>query len=142
MKTRFWQLAAINQKLALVPTDGAVDTWTLDNVNALGPYDGSLQGAGTGFLTFPVAPNCGGNTATNLCLNDRFSVSARFRAGAPGTAESQAQTVDCPNDNSGLFWFLNANNWEIQAKVLNGCGLNNRYWVFSAATTNAFATCR
>jgi hypothetical protein len=23
-------------------------------------------------------------------------------------------------------------------KALNGCGLNNRYWVFSAATTNVF----
>jgi Concanavalin A-like lectin/glucanases superfamily len=130
--------AAINQRLALVPADGAVDTWPLDNVNALGPNDGSLQGAGAGFLTFPVAANCGANTATHLCLNDRFSVSARFRTGAPGTAEGTAQTVVCPNENSGLFWFFNANNWEIQAKVLNGCGLNNRYWVFSAATTNVF----
>ena len=23
-------------------------------------------------------------------------------------------------------------------KALNGCGLNNRYWIFSAATTNVF----
>jgi hypothetical protein len=26
----------------------------------------------------------------------------------------------------------------VMVKVLNGCGLNNRWWLFSAATTNVF----
>ena len=40
--------------------------------------------------------------------------------------------------DSGLFWFFAPSNWEVMVKVLNACGLNDRYWVFSAATTNVF----
>jgi len=46
--------------------------------------------------------------------------------------------VAVAGDNSGLFWFFSSDNWEIMVKALNGCGLNNRYWIFSAATTNVF----
>ena len=42
------------------------------------------------------------------------------------------------SSNSGIFWFFSSDNWEVMVKVLNACGLNNRYWVFSAATTNEF----
>jgi hypothetical protein len=38
--------------------------------------------------------------------------------------------------DSGLFWFFSASNLEMLMKVLNGCGLNNHYWVFFAAGTN------
>lgn len=145
-EVRLWNVARTieqiraNLNVQIGASPGLVALWRLsgNSNDLLGAHNGSQQGAGIGFLTFPVALNCGASTATHLCLNTRFSVSARFRTGAPGTAESQAQTVDCPNPNSGLFWFFNASNWEIQAKVLNGCGLNNRYWVFSAATTNVF----
>ncbi|MDA8017857.1 MAG: hypothetical protein MPN21_10460 [Thermoanaerobaculia bacterium] len=27
-------------------------------------------------------------------------------------------------------------NWEVLVKVLDGCGLNDRYWIFTAAATN------
>ena len=27
-------------------------------------------------------------------------------------------------------------NWEMLVKVINGCGLNQNYWVFAAATTD------
>jgi hypothetical protein len=43
-------------------------------------------------------------------------------------------------DDSGLFWFFEETNWEIQVKVLNGCGINDRFWVFSAATTDVAYT--
>ena len=33
-------------------------------------------------------------------------------------------------------WFFAADNWEMLIKVLDGCGLNQNYWVFAAATTN------
>ena len=39
-------------------------------------------------------------------------------------------------DDSGLFYFFDEDNWEMLLKVLNGCGINNHYWVFAAATTN------
>jgi Concanavalin A-like lectin/glucanases superfamily len=120
---------------------GLVGVWALDGnaQDVVGTLDGSVQGAGTGFLTFPVAFSCGATTATTLCLDDRFAIQTRFRTGAPGTAENQGQVVtSCTNDGSGLFWFFNADNWEVMVKSINGCGLNNRFWLFSAATTNVF----
>jgi hypothetical protein len=38
--------------------------------------------------------------------------------------------------DSGLFYFFSESNLEMLLKVLNGCGVNNHYWVFFAATTN------
>ena len=35
-----------------------------------------------------------------------------------------------------MFWFFDANNLEFLVKVINGCGLNSRYWVYAAATTD------
>lgn len=45
-------------------------------------------------------------------------------------------------DDSSLFWFFEADNWELLVKVLNACGINNRFWVFAAATTNVEYTLR
>jgi hypothetical protein len=77
-------------------------------------------------------------TSTALCLQHRFLTTARFRTGAPGTTETQASVVPVDNPGSGLFYFFSPDNWEIIVKAINGCGLNNRYWIFSAATTNVF----
>lgn len=146
---RLWNVARsvaqlrekINERITTAQA-GLVGVWSLDgNGNdVVGPYDGALGGNGRGFLTFPVAPNCGAGTATSLCLLDRFLVTAKWRTNpAPGSPiDGTGQVVSCANDGSGLFWFFSATNWEILVKALNGCGLNNRYWVFSAATTNVF----
>ncbi len=79
--------------------------------------------------------------ATGLCLNEgRFRVEADWKdfAGNTGTA----QVVSAGSDDSGLFWFFGPDNWEMLVKVLNGCALNNHFWVFSAATTNVEYTLR
>jgi len=34
------------------------------------------------------------------------------------------------------LWFFQPDNWELLVKVLDACQVNNRYWVFFAATTN------
>lgn len=75
----------------------------------------------------------GGQNA--LCLQGgRFEVTVDWRnfQGEDG----QAQVVPGASDDSGLLWFFNPDNWEMLVKVLDGCPLNNRYWVFAAATTN------
>jgi hypothetical protein len=72
--------------------------------------------------------------AQTLCLNDdRFAVQATFETddGTTGAAKSVALTSD-----TGYFWFFTADNVEIVVKVLRGCALNNRYWVFAAGLTN------
>lgn len=74
--------------------------------------------------------------ATTLCMNNgRFSARGTFRTGAGQTGPFMAVPVATAPD-SGLFWFFAPSNLEMLIKVLNGCGLNSRYWVFFSAGTN------
>jgi predicted esterase len=72
---------------------------------------------------------------TRLCLHDgRFAVEAQWATqfGRAGSARvASARTHD-----SGLFWFFEPDNWELQVKVLDGCSLTGHFWVFAAASTN------
>jgi hypothetical protein len=77
----------------------------------------------------------------NLCLNrDRFELEIEWETAAGGSGSGQV--VPFGSDDSGLFWFFDADNWEMLVKVLDGCVLNNRYWVFAAATTDVGYTLR
>jgi hypothetical protein len=73
--------------------------------------------------------------ADTLCLNnERFGVQITWR-------DFQGQTgvgtvVKGGTDDSGLFWFFSSDNWEVLVKVLDGCDINQYYWVFASATTN------
>ncbi|MCP3959451.1 MAG: hypothetical protein GY719_16500 [bacterium] len=97
---------------------------------------GRVVAARTGFgeLIGPLdKATCG--SGPHLCLNGgRFRVEVNWRdfEGQTGSA----QVVPFGSDDSGLLWFFNAGNWEMLIKVLDGCAINDRFWVFSAATTN------
>lgn len=85
--------------------------------------------AGGGAPCFPAA--------TVLCLNSsRFRVEANWEtpSGAAGLGQAVPLTAD-----TGLLWFFNPENAEAVVKVLNACGLNQRYWVFSGGLTNVGA---
>ncbi|MEM7351337.1 MAG: fibronectin type III domain-containing protein [Acidobacteriota bacterium] len=72
---------------------------------------------------------------TTLCLNQgRFQVEVTWGdfAGNSGPA-TDAGLVSA---DSGLFYFFSPNNWEMLVKVLDGCAINDRFWVFAAATTD------
>lgn len=133
-----------DQCLGALNQTGLRAVWRLDgNAQDATPnnHDGAVGGAGVAFLTSPVAASCGSQTATSQCFLDRYLVSVKFRTGAPGAAESTAQTIGCSGsgcNNSGIFWFFSASNWEIMVKVLNGCGLNNRYWAFITDGTSVY----
>jgi hypothetical protein len=143
-EVRLWNVArttdqirsAINVQLTS-PQPGLVAAWGFGPVDNLGGHNGSIVGHFSA-LDLPIAPNCGTSTATALCLDDRFSVTAVFRTGAPGTAESPAHTAGCANPGSGLFWFFSPDKWEVMVKAIDACALNSRHWIFSAATTNVF----
>jgi plastocyanin len=69
-----------------------------------------------------------------LCLNGgRFSATAHWTR--PDNSEGEGTAVPLTGD-SGYFWFFDPTNIEAIAKVLNGCGLTNSYWVFAAGLTN------
>jgi opacity protein-like surface antigen len=91
----------------------------------------------------PAAPGCTEPPACapdsqTLCLNGgRFKVQASFDAGGgnSGTAHAVGLTAD-----TGYFWFFDAANVEVVIKVINGCALNQRYWVFAGGLTNVEVT--
>jgi hypothetical protein len=73
--------------------------------------------------------------AQTVCLNQgRFRVHVAWKTSAGD--EGEATAVPVISDDSALFWFFNASNWEMLIKVLNGCAMTNNYWVFFAATTD------
>ena len=78
---------------------------------------------------------CDPASPAELCLGDggRFRTEIDWTtAGGRGAAER----VIAPATDSGLFYFFDPNNWEMLVKVLDGCGINDRYWVYAAATTD------
>jgi hypothetical protein len=91
-----------------------------------GGYDGFVSKIGAG-------STCSASS-TALCLSaNRFQVTAHFDDGNghSGTAQVVPLTPD-----TGYLWFFNSSNVEAVVKVLNGCGLNSRYWVFAGGLTN------
>ncbi len=73
-------------------------------------------------------------SATAICLNNnRFKVEATFET--PSGQSGPAQAVKLTND-SGYLWFFSSTNIEAVIKVLDGCGLNQNYWVFAGGLTN------
>jgi hypothetical protein len=134
--------ASINRRVATAQP-GLIGVWPLsgNGDDIVGAFDGAPLGSGANFLIAPVAADCGVQTATKHCLADRFEVTASWRTDPPGGDYHPAMTIPLPCSfpgcgSSGLFWFFNNENWEIMLKALNGCGLNARWWLFSAATTN------
>jgi hypothetical protein len=89
---------------------------------------------GLGF-TAPV-PRCVADART-LCLSDgRFQVRAAYDTdSASGDGQGVALTSD-----TGYFWFFSSSNVEMVVKVLNGCGINQNYWVFAGGLTNVGVT--
>lgn len=70
-----------------------------------------------------------------LCLHDgRYELEARWSS--PEGREGPGMWVPETGSDSGLFYFFEADNWEVLLKTLDGCALNDRWWFFSSATTN------
>jgi hypothetical protein len=100
---------------------------TFSDTEGLGGVTWTLTGS------TPSAGSCTAN-ATQLCLNNnRFLVNATWRTpdGQTGTAQMVPLTSD-----TGYMWFFSAANVEAVIKVLDACGVNNRFWVFAGGLTN------
>jgi hypothetical protein len=71
---------------------------------------------------------------TALLLNqNRFRVEVEWETSGGLSGQGQAELL---TSDTGYFWFFDSANVEIVIKVLDGCGLNNRYWVFAGGLTD------
>ena len=89
-------------------------------------------------FTAPSSTATGCSSETALCLNEgRFEVEATWKTadGTTGSGHPVALTSD-----SGYFWFFEPNNLEVAVKALNGCGINEHYWLFATGLTNVEVT--
>ena len=111
------------------------DIDSFDGCNASAPLGWTapaLEEAAASTLE-PVAGPCVAAPGI-LCLGGgRFRVSASWTdfVGQNGPAVAFPQSA-----NSGLFYFFGQNNLELAIKVLDGCALNGRYWVYVAGLTD------
>jgi len=104
-------------------------------VEIVDPNEPFLRGS---FRVFPPSLCRPGENV--LCLHDgRFSVQVDWHdfAGGRGAGRAVPQDAGRPFEpDSGFFWFFGPENLELMAKVLDGCALNGRFWVFlSPAST-------
>jgi len=83
-------------------------------------------------------------SSTTLCIDDepgdrRFEVTVDYATANNGGTTGAGKAIPLSSlgiRRGGLFWFFDLTNPELLIKVLNGCGLNGKYWVFwSAGTT-------
>ena len=102
------------------------------------PVPPSLSAAGA-TVASTAASICAGEPS--LCLQRQ-----RFRVEVIWSDEDgddhAAQPAALGTGDSAILWFFDPANWEVLVKVLDGCAINGRYWVFAAALTDVAHTLR
>lgn len=94
------------------------------------PPSAVTLGAGTALACEPLAGD--------VCLGQgRFRVRAEWRTAQGQTGTSRGVRY---SDDTGQMWFFSSSNLEAIVKILNGCGLNQRYWLFAGGLTNVNVT--
>jgi hypothetical protein len=80
------------------------------------------------------APSVCVPSANTLCLHGgRFRATATWKTAQGETGDAQVVKL---SDETGYLWFFDPDNVEAIVKVLDGCSLNDRFWVFAAGLTN------
>jgi hypothetical protein len=77
--------------------------------------------------------------ASTACLQGgRFEAKVEWQtASTSGVAQVMSfggQRAE--NGDSSFFWFFTSTNFEMGLKILNACGLNNKFWVFISGLTD------
>lgn len=113
-----------------------------ENLNLMLSNPTGSADLGTSAATLTIAdddsdiPPCVSDIET-LCLHDdRFQIEVQWQS--PPTFEGlrPANVSELGTSDSGIFYFNNPNNLEFLLKILDACPLNDRFWVFFAATTD------
>jgi hypothetical protein len=80
--------------------------------------------------------------ANTLCLlGGRFKVEVTWQQQNGPSGNGGAVPI-AGNDQSGLFWFFDPSNIELVVKVIDGTGLNGKYWFFYGALSDVGYTVR
>lgn len=142
-EVRLWNVALTQDQIRAninktidAPQTGLVAVYHLDGAgsDSIAGHNGTtVAPAAFYYVAYPVSCTAGSKT---LCIGstNRFEVRVTWLT-VDGT-RGDGSVVPGFSADSGLFWFFNSNNWELLVKSLDACGLNNRKWLFSAATTN------
>jgi len=83
--------------------------------------------------------------ATTLCIDQtagdgRWEIKLDWSTTLNGGSSGHARAVPLTPvgiNRGGMFWIFAADNPELIVKVIDGCGYNNRAWVYYSALTNA-----
>ncbi|MYA09461.1 MAG: hypothetical protein F4060_09355 [Holophagales bacterium] len=76
-------------------------------------------------------------SASRACLNERrFDASARYSTQTVSRAPAKRLDVYGIGDSGSVFYFFEPDNPEMLVKVVNGCWLNDHWWVFGSAATD------
>jgi hypothetical protein len=81
---------------------------------------------------------------TVMCIDgvpgdQRFQVSVTYKTSQGGGSSGSGQEIPLAPlgvSHGGLMWFFDSTNPEMVLKILNGCLVNGKYWVFISAGTN------
>jgi streptogramin lyase len=114
-------------------TDFAADSADAGAGDALSPQDVA------DFAAPPSLVKGCASSATTLCIDGRFAVTVSYHTAQAGGRSGSGQVIGLQSlgvAQGGLFWFFGQDNPEMLVKVLNGCALNHKFWVYYAAGTN------
>jgi len=103
-------------------------------VRVLTPRPNQVPALVRGWLRVRDAEGCLPDDET-LCLHaGRFRLSATWRDFAERTGTAHPRALPA-NDGGGLLWFFGPDNTELTVKVLDGCAISGRWWVFVSSSS-------
>jgi hypothetical protein len=76
------------------------------------------------------------STATSLCIGGRYAVSVSYQSSSLSGLGQAIPLNSLGVAEGGLFWFFSLTNPEMLVKIIDGCALNDKHWVFFSAGTN------
>ena len=85
-------------------------------------------------ITTAAANACPGSFAEACLVGSRFKADITWMTSNGQTGNGTLTAFG--SDDSAIFYFFDPTNWEVLLKVIDGCALNQKYWVFYSATTN------
>ena len=96
-----------------------------------GVYDSAVFLAGGSFTD---SGGCVPDAWTVCLLGGRFEIKVNWEDYQHVHRDALVASAGTPE--SALFYFRQPANWEFLIKIIDGCSLNGKYWVYFAAATD------